>query len=259
MLNISSSSARIFGKGGIILSSLNLLIVDGNEDFRSALEQELRTLYTVHHSPDGEHALAFCKKTAPDLIVLDLMLTGIDGIFLLQQIRDAGLQPRVLVVTKMYTDYVFEAADELGVDYVMRKPCQPSVVAQRVQDLTRRLKPRQNPDIDPEAYITEQLKTIQISVRHCGYGYLRESILLLCEHPDMSITKELYPTVAEQYDGVSWQQVERSIRSAIHAAWAKSGNWDTLLPDLFCGVTKCPTNGDVMIRIAECLRRKRNA
>lgn len=243
------------------MGRLNLLIVDGSEDFRLALEQQLRSLYTLHHAAEGEEALQICRRISPDLIVLDLMLTGMDGIFLLQEIRKTGLQPHVLVVTKMYTDYVFETANELGVDYVMRKPCRPSAVAQRVNDIAKRIRPKQSIIADPPAYISARLDQIHFSNRHRGYLYLREAVLILYRNPGMSITKELYPAVAEQFDNVRWQQVERSIRSAIRFAWANSADyeWSELLPDVFGGISKCPSNGDVISRLAEHLQKAMNA
>lgn len=239
------------------MNRLNLLIVDGSEDFRLALDQHLRALYTVHHASDGEQALQICQVSSPDLIILDLMLTGMDGIYLLQEIQRRGFRPHVLVVTKMYTDYVFDAADELGVDYVMRKPCKPTVVAQRVQDLAKRSRPKQSTITDPAAYLNERITQANFSTRHRGFAYLRESVLIFYRNPGMSITKELYPAVAVKFDGVTWQQVERSIRSAISCAWTKSGEtgWAELLPDIFGGITKCPSNGDVITRLAEHLQR----
>lgn len=241
------------------LGSLNLLIVDTSEDFRLTLEQHLQSDYTVHHCADGAKALAVCKELVPDLLIMDLMLTGMDGITLLNEIQAAGLHPRVLIVTVMHTPYIFEAADILGVDYVMRKPCQPSAIVQRVHDLAKRIPETQRIMEDPMAYLNDFLKTLHISTRHYGFLYLCEAVLLRSSKPDAALTKVIYPAVAEMHEGVTWEQVERSIRSAVFSGWKKSGSteWAELYPDVFRGVSKCPSSGDIIFRLAEHLQRKR--
>ena len=233
------------------------MIVDNSEEFRLALEQVLCDAYEVCHCSNGRQALEIAPQIKPDVIVLDLMLTELDGVTLLHEIREAGLRPMVLAVTRFYNDYVLESAQELGISYLIRKPCDPAAVSQRVRDLTKRLDAKPSKPINPQAYVAEQIKSLMFSPRHRGSDYLKEAVLMMCRKPDISITKELYPAVAAMFGGTALQ-VERAIRTAINAAWSQQGTqrWAQLFPAEADGTIPRPSNGTVIARLAEDLREK---
>ena len=90
-----------------------------------------------------------------------------------------------------------------------------------------------------------------------GYHYLRESIILSVENPEMinSVTKLLYPTVAKKFETTP-SRVERAIRHAIEVAWDR-GDLDTL--NSYFGYTihnsrGKPTNSEFIAMIADKLR-----
>ena len=91
------------------------MIVDNSEEFRQALDQVLCDTYEVHHCSNGRQALETAPQINPDVIILDLMLTELDGVTLLHEIRRAGLRPMVLAVNRFFNDYVLESAQELGI------------------------------------------------------------------------------------------------------------------------------------------------
>lgn len=236
------------------MGSISLMIVDHDVDFRQELEKALCELYTVYHASNGREALLAAEEINPEVIVLDLMLTELDGVSLLHEIRNAGLHPMVLAVTRFYNDYVLEQAQELGIGYIIRKPCDPSAVSQRVQDLSRRMNVKRHRPVDPYAYITERLNQLSFSIRHKGYDYLRQAVLLMCQQPDISITKELYPTVGSAHGGTAIQ-VERSIRSAINVAWEQGSEaWKEIFGVGTDGKAIRPSNGAFIARLADDLR-----
>jgi two-component system response regulator (stage 0 sporulation protein A) len=77
----------------------------------------------------------------------------------------------------------------------------------------------------------------------------------MAAEPDLAITKELYPEVAAVCGG-DWKHVERTIRSAITAAWKKRDEevWQQYFPPEPDGTFRKPTNGDFITRMAEALR-----
>ena len=75
------------------MDARKLLIADGNEEFRRALAAELQGAYHVRCCDDGKEALSLLRSFAPDVLVLDLMLPGLDGISLLQSAAASGLVP----------------------------------------------------------------------------------------------------------------------------------------------------------------------
>lgn len=115
---------------------------------------------------------------------------------------------------------------------------------------------------DLEVMITEVIHQIGVPAHIKGYHYLRESIRLSIEDPEMinSVTKLLYPTVAKTYNTTS-SRVERAIRHAIEVAWDR-GDVDTL--NAYFGYTihnsrGKPTNSEFIAMIADKLRLKLKA
>ena len=241
------------------LKLLKLLIAEGTEDFRMALADMLRDSYTLRTCDDGITALELIHEFQPDLLVLDMMLPGLDGITLLQRCAAVERNPIVLATTRFYNDYVLNAAQELGVAYIMVKPCDVWATVARLQDLSRRSNFPVTAAPDPRAYVSDLLLALGIPTKLKGYGYLREAILLMAEDPTQSITKVLYPGVAAIYKKenlrIDAKHVERSIRSAIENAWDRR---DEALWRMYFGTdgTGRPSNGTFITRLAESLRRE---
>lgn len=241
------------------MDGLTLMIVDDSALFREALEKTLSDAYTIYSFGNGKAALEAAPELKPDVMILDLMLPELDGISLLHEIRNAGMQPAVLAVTRFFNDYVLESAQELGIGYIIRKPCTIAAVSQRVRDLSRRRNSIPEKPLEPGLYVTEQIRLLRFSPRHNGSDYLKEAVLLMFQKPDISITKELYPSVGSLFCR-SALQVERSIRSAINAAWNQPGkeNWARLFPPDLEGSIPRPSNGILIARLAEDLRERLN-
>lgn len=239
------------------MDRLTLMIVDDSALFREALKEALSDTYVIYSFCNGKEALEAAPDVRPEVMILDLMLPELDGVTLLHEIQRAGLRPMVLAVTRFFNEYVLESAQELGIGYIIRKPCTPAAVAQRVCDLCKRMNSRPEKPVDPVQYVTEQIQFLRFSPRHNGSDYLREAVLLMCQRPNISITKELYPTVGAQF-GSNALQVERSIRSAINAAWNQPGKdrWARFFPPDPDGHISRPSNGLLIARLAEDLRLK---
>lgn len=242
------------------MGCLTLMIADNSDEFRQALDEALSDAYNIVQCCSGKQALEVAVEVKPEIVVLDLMLTELDGITLLHGIRDAGLRPMVVAVIRFFNDYVQETAQELGIGYVMRKPCDPSAVSQRVRDLTKRLNPRPARPIDPKTYIAEQTRALMFSPRHQGSKFLQEAVLIALDEPEISLTKDLYPRLGRRFGGTSLQ-VEHCLRTAIAAACKKSNGqlWDKLFPVDPNSGTRQISNGIVISTLAEDLRLKMEA
>lgn len=242
------------------MDKLRLLIAEGSEEFRMALADSLRGAYQVRQCADGNEAKSLLHGFKPDVMVLDLMLPGLDGITLLQRAADAGIRPVVLATTRFINDYVLESVDRLGVGYLMVKPCDVRAAVERLGDLSGRLRKPQSSHPDPRTQVSNLLLALGVPTKLRGYGYLREAVLLMCQDPDQSLTKELYPAVAELC-GCASTHVERSIRSAIAAAW---GHRDEHLWRMFfaadeTGEIPRPTNGAFISRLADSMQTEISA
>lgn len=244
-------------KEGMPLDQLTLLIADGTESFRLSLAAQLQDNYKIYICKNGKEASELIQQFRPDVIVLDLMLSELDGISLLHIMASAGLEPMVMATTRLLTDYVVETAQQMGVEYLMVKPCDPQAAADRVRDLSRKLKHKQSPVTDPVQLAKDLLISLSISAHLRGFEYLIDAVITAIMCPGISITKVLYPQIAAHYE-VSCFQVERSIRTAIESAWEKRNHevWSRFFPHNYEGAEIRPSNGVFIVRLAQELSRK---
>lgn len=236
------------------MDSLKLLIADSNEDFRLALAQALQGAYFVRSCQSGRQALELLHTFRPDVLVLDPMIPDLDGISLLESAAADGIRPMVLVATAYVNDYLTDAAGRLGIGYIMIKPCDIPATVARIADLSQRIQPPVLTVPDPRTSVSNILLSLGIPAKLHGYGYLREAILLIAREPDQAITKELYPSVAALCRCAP-KHVERSSRSAIHAAWEKRDEriWKLYFQPGPDGTIPRPTNAEFIRRLADSL------
>lgn len=235
------------------MGKLNLLIADDSENFCIELASELQDSYIIHCCQDGKEALEYIRSMYPDVLVLDLMLTGLDGISLLHCITELESRPMVLATTRFVTDYIVQTTQELNVDYVMRKPCDAIATAERVRDLGKRLHPKQQ-IFNAETYAAGQIAKLSIAPHLRGFHCLKSAVIIKAQQPDISITKELYPKVGAAY-GATGIQVERAIRNAIEYGWKHRDSkvWQSYFQKAADEASR-PANGSFIARLADELR-----
>lgn len=240
------------------MEPLKMLIADGAEEFRLPLAEACRGKYIVRTCRDGYEALELLRSFDPDVLVLDLMLSGLDGISLLHMAAEAGIRPVVLATSRFVSDYVIESMDHLGVGYLMIRPGNIPAVMDRLADLTQRLKAPVLTHPDVRSSLSNLLISLSVPTKLRGYNCLREAIVDMAKDPGMSITKELYPRVAAACDGTA-QQVERAIRGAIQAAWSNRDEqvWREFFLPGKDGTIPRPTNAAFISRLAEYLTQDR--
>lgn len=119
-----------------------VLIVEDNHDLAFGLRNNLEIDgYTVEVAEDGPAGLSAARRTAPDLIVLDLMLPGMDGYRVLRQLREDGLSMPVLILTARGEEADKVLGFRLGADDYVTKPFGVLELLARVQALLRRSQP----------------------------------------------------------------------------------------------------------------------
>ncbi len=123
------------------MSKATVLVVDDEEDIRELVTLNLdREGYRVLICETGEQALALAKVKAPDLIVLDLMLPGIDGLEVCKRLKaNSTLQQiPVVMLTAKGEESDIVAGLELGADDYVTKPFSGKVLVARVRRLLRK-------------------------------------------------------------------------------------------------------------------------
>lgn len=207
---------------------VKILIADGNEEFCDHIKRRLEQVPSyeiVGTAADGQRALELMRVTKPDILVLDLMLSKLDGIAVLKRAREMDKAPAALVLTGFMTEYVANMAASLGVQYFMTKPCELDAVAERIHEMTAidsqlRQNAQRRQEVNIEAMVTSIIHEIGVPAHIKGYQYLREAVRMVMDNPELMgrITKELYPGIAHRF-GTTSSKVERAIRHAIEVAW----------------------------------------
>ena len=241
------------------------MIADNTEEFCSSLVTALQRsegFRVVGTANDGEQAVRMILEKQPQILVLDLMLSKKDGLSVLKAISTMDRKPAVLATSGFITDYVASAAANLGVQYLMLKPCDMTALTERLEELrggqtVRSFSAAQESKPSIEAMVTSIIHEIGVPAHIKGYQYLREAIIIAVEDMDVinAITKVLYPQVAKAFQTTP-SRVERAIRHAIEVAWDR-GDLDTL--QRFFGYTVSntkvkPTNSEFIALIADKLQ-----
>ncbi len=118
---------------------MRLLIVDDEADLLAELKPLLeRTGYEVITAVDGEQALERVAESAPDLIILDVMMPRMDGRETLRRLRQADNWTPVLLLTQVGTSTERALSLQEGADDYLNKPYDPLELIARIQAILRR-------------------------------------------------------------------------------------------------------------------------
>ncbi|MBN2558909.1 MAG: response regulator transcription factor [Clostridia bacterium] len=115
-----------------------MLVADDEDRIRELLRLMLENRgYEVHEAEDGRQAFKAFKALSPDLVVLDVMMPGMDGIECCRLIREVSKCP-ILMLTARGEDYDQVGGLDSGADDYVIKPFTPMVLAARIEALLRR-------------------------------------------------------------------------------------------------------------------------
>jgi two-component system response regulator (stage 0 sporulation protein A) len=115
-----------------------VFIADSAEDFCTGLTAALQRttgFHVVGTTQDGESAIHAILEKKPDVLVLDLMLPKKDGISVLKAIAEMDRLPAVLATSAFVSTYVSAAAANLGVRYLMQKPCDLGALTSQLAEI----------------------------------------------------------------------------------------------------------------------------
>ncbi|MDD5513300.1 MAG: response regulator [Candidatus Omnitrophica bacterium] len=147
-----------------------ILIVDDEKDIVKMLDYNLKKDgYRVISASDGEDALDLAGREHPDLIVLDLMLPGLDGLEVCKTLKKEGKTASIPII--MLTAKTQESDKviglELGADDYMTKPFSPRELLARIKAVLRRAKDKEKiPEIIKFGDLILDLARISVSVKN---------------------------------------------------------------------------------------------
>ena len=252
---------------------VHVVIADsGYEMLSKQLQGYDGEIQVVCATDNGSDVYEMVQQHKPDVLVIDVFITNVDGLEVVEQIRmdESLVNTKIIFLTTVGSPRIISMAFNLGADYYIMKRCNPDIRAKRIMqianigDITG--EQAENNDFDVEKRfgsstiehdVTEIIREIGIPAHIKGYQYIREGIIMAIHDMNMLnfITKLLYPSIAKKYKTTS-SSVERAIRHAIEVAWGR-GKIE-VIEDLFgytvsAGKGK-PTNSEFIALIADKLR-----
>ncbi len=189
-----------------------ILVVDDEADLLELVCYNLASEgYRFSTAPDGETALAAVEEERPDLIILDLMLPGIDGLEVCRRLKwnDRTAAIPIIMLTAKGEEVDIVAGLELGAEDYVTKPFSPRVLVARVRAVLRR--PRSLPiDEDSDIAVGDLLidprrrqvtvagqmleltytefEVLRLLARRPGWVYTRNQIINAAHGEDYPVT-----------------------------------------------------------------------
>ncbi len=122
---------------------IKILIIEDDKAIRLSLEEDLiNEGYSVEMATNGLQGLAIAQKQNHDLILLDLMLPGMDGLEICKQLRKENVSTPIIMLTAKSQDFDKVIGLELGADDYITKPFHSHELRARIKAVLRRTQNR---------------------------------------------------------------------------------------------------------------------
>ena len=257
------------------MDKIRVMLADDNQSLLRLLEDYLSRqpdIEVVAAVSDGEEIPDRVCQALPEILVMDIIMPRQDGFMTLERLNrlEAGLRPRVIVLTGLARDDFILRAIRLGASYYMVKPFDMSLLHARIVEVARQqsasvvpaARPAEPPGESAEERVTNLFLTLGIPAHIKGYAYLREGVRMVLENHELlgRITKELYPGIARRFDTTP-SKVERAMRHAIEVAWAR-GRLEAVNQMYNCRLFSRedkPTNGEFIALVADKVAARKTA
>ena len=240
---------------------IKTIIVDNNQAVVNDLVDyfgKISSIKVLDTFNDGIKALNFILNNSNeiDLILMDLLIPGLDGLALLDELEKNNIKKRIIVLSSYKDENIIRQCSEHHVSYYIIKPFSVISLENRISDIfnfkiTTRMT---NENLDLE--ISQILHNLGIPSHIRGYKYIREGVMYIYNNDNVSlITKDIYPRIAEKFCTTP-SRVERAIRHAIEVSWIRGDL--ALMEDLFGFSVSCdkakPTNSEFLTTIADRIK-----
>ncbi|MCD6117582.1 response regulator [bacterium] len=207
----------------------SVLIVDDEPDISELVAFNIKNSgFDAKIAGSGEQAIKDVRSASPDLIVLDLMLPGIDGLDvcrLLKSDPETSSIPIIMLTARGEENDIVKGL-ELGADDYITKPFSPQILIARIKSVMRRHQSTvqnenerivfQNIVIDPEKY-RAQVSGEVIDLTHTEFEILH----LLLRHPGRVYTRN---EIVDNVHGYDYPVTDRSVDVQIVGLRKKLGN-----------------------------------
>ncbi len=222
--------------------------------------------FEVEYAPrNGRELLGKIREEKPAAVLMEVFMPELDALGVIREVlkEEGEDRPRLFTISSVDHAAITDELIRAGAAYHFTRPLDPEMMAERIEAFAG-FNPREpiltesrRSSYNLESVVTAIILEIGVPAHIKGYQYLRDSIMLAVEEPDVinGVTKVLYPTVAKK-NGTTASRVERAIRHAIEVAWDR-GDVDVL--NSYFGYTihnlrGKPTNSEFIAMIADKIR-----
>lgn len=172
-----------------------ILLIDDDENICKVVTLYLQKEdFDIKVAQDGRTGLELFSQLDPDLVLLDIMMPGMDGIEVIKQLRRDSKTPVIMLTAKGDTfDKVL--ALELGADDYIVKPFEPKELIARIKAVIRRTEKVDEPDSEMVKYDGIEISLATYSVEYMGNKLELppkelELLYFLARHPNKVFTRE---------------------------------------------------------------------
>lgn len=213
-------------------AAIRLAIVDDDVELIHLMTQRINNMDSIEligTANDVEKGLALVQSNQVDAVLIDLVMPGHDGFYMLEELnRMRPNRPVCIMASALNAAHIISRAAELGADHFVIKPFDMDLLFRRIIEISR-YKNQGAYEVRPptrriDDFIQGILDGLPLSHALMGYRYIKSAVRMAIEDPTMldGITKRLYPEVAKKHKSTS-SRVERAIRHAIHTIWSREG------------------------------------
>ena len=207
----------------------SLIIVEDDPKLQAMLgEYFVEQGFQVKCIDNGTDAPEAIIDTQPDVVLLDLMLPGQDGLSVCRQIREC-YKGKVLMLTASDDDFDHVAALEIGADDFVTKPIKPRVLLARIRMLLRR---KEAANADSDTCLEVGVLSLNRLRKTCAFNH--EPIALtdgefdllwvLANHPEQTLSREW---LTKTLRGIEYDGTDRTIDNRIVTLRKKLGDSTT--------------------------------
>ena len=239
---------------------INVFMVDSNE----STIKEVKQYFSNHSSicikntcKDGLEAINELKTNKYDVLLLDPIISKIDGIELLKLMSNNNIKTKVIIYSDYFNHNIVSSIYKFDISFYLLKDTNKDILEQRIIDATKlNYIELEFTDNSISKKISKLLHDLGMPSHIKGYQYIRDAIIMMYNDKSYigGITKMLYPDIAKKYETTP-SRVERAIRHAIEVSWTR-GDYD-LMDEIFGHSVDFdrakPTNSEFLATIADKL------
>ena len=227
-----------------------LLIAHSSEFYAQMLARSLAGQYEICVCCDGAELVGAVDSFLPDILLLSASICRKDALSVLWEISHA---PRfILVITNYLSSYTQRRLCNLGAHHVLLMPSADTICSVLKNCLDE-------PEPAPSAeHLTQiHLRKLKLPYHLEGFDQICTAVALLLQTPNQTLSKHIYPTVAQVHRISDQRAVEHSIRGCIQAGWKEHDDaiWANYFPANPDGQIPCPTNRQFLSALAMQVRQ----